>query len=163
MHDGRLDPGVELITKPFTRTALSSKLRDILDASEAPKRILLVEDEPLIQMLAAEFLEEAGFKVDTAATATQAMNKLNLTSVSLAAVIVDIGLPDRSGDVLVREIRSLHSALPIIVATGKGGDDSRSAFQNEEHLVIVGKPYVADDLYRALNKLGITTKAYRSG
>jgi CheY-like chemotaxis protein len=42
-----------------------------------------------------------------------------------AAVIVDIGLPDRSGDDLVREIRSMHAALPILVATGKGAQDVR--------------------------------------
>jgi ActR/RegA family two-component response regulator len=99
VHDGPLDPGVQLITKPFTQAALSSKLRDIIDASEGLSRILLVEDEPLIR-LATEFLEEGGFKVDTAGTATEAMNKLNLRSVSLTAVIVDIGLPDRSGDAL---------------------------------------------------------------
>ena len=34
VHDGRLDPGVELITKPFTQAALAAKLRDILDARQ---------------------------------------------------------------------------------------------------------------------------------
>ena len=32
VHDGRLDPGVQLITKPFTYSALASKIRTILDA-----------------------------------------------------------------------------------------------------------------------------------
>jgi PAS domain S-box-containing protein len=31
VHDGRLDPGVQLITKPFTYAALASKIRDVLD------------------------------------------------------------------------------------------------------------------------------------
>ena len=35
VHDGRLDPGVELITKPFTQAALAAKLRDILDAGRS--------------------------------------------------------------------------------------------------------------------------------
>jgi response regulator RpfG family c-di-GMP phosphodiesterase len=103
VHDGRLDPGVELITKPYTQAALSTKLRDVLDASEGPSRILLVEDEPLIQMLATDFLEDVGLKVDTAGTAREALNKLALVSGGFAAVIVDIGLPDRKGDDLVRE------------------------------------------------------------
>src|SRR5205085_5591011 len=47
VHDGRLDPGVELITKPFAQAALASRLRDILDARRVPGRVLLVEDEPL--------------------------------------------------------------------------------------------------------------------
>ena len=50
----------------------------MLDASEGPRRILLVEDEPLIQMLATDFLEDVGFKVDTAGTAREALNKLAL-------------------------------------------------------------------------------------
>ena len=78
VHDGRLDPGVDLITKPYSQAVLSSKLRDMLDAREGPSRVLLVEDEPLIQMLAVDFLEDAGLKVDTAGTAREALNKLAL-------------------------------------------------------------------------------------
>ena len=36
VHDGRLDPGVELLTKPFTQAALAGKLRDIIDAKSDP-------------------------------------------------------------------------------------------------------------------------------
>jgi DNA-binding response OmpR family regulator len=114
-----------------------------------------VEDEPLIQMLAVDFLEDAGLKVDTAGTAREALNKLALASGGFAAVIVDIGLPDRSGDDLVREIRSMHSSLPVIVATGKGGKDVSDLFQGMKHIVFLGKPYLADDLYRALRAVRV--------
>src|SRR5581483_6277910 len=80
VHDGRLDPGVELITKPFSQAALAEKLRGIIDAKRVPGRILLVEDEAVIQMLAIEYLEEAGFAVDAAGSATEAMNKLGLVA-----------------------------------------------------------------------------------
>jgi PAS domain S-box-containing protein len=159
VHDGRLDPGVELITKPYTQAALSMKLRDMLDASEGPSRILLVEDEPLIQMLATDFLEDVGLKVDTAGTAREALNKLALVSGGFAAVIVDIGLPDRNGDDLVREIRSMHAALPILVATGKGAKDVREIFQGAKHIGFVGKPYRAEDLYGALRALNVAIQA----
>jgi PAS domain S-box-containing protein len=155
VHDGRLDPGVELITKPYTQAALSTKLRDMLDASEGPSRILLVEDEPLIQMLATDFLQDVGFKVDTAGTAREALNKLALVSGGFAAVIVDIGLPDRKGDDLVREIRSMHTSLPIIVATGKGSKEVREILGGVRHITFVGKPYRADDLYGALRVLDV--------
>ena len=45
VHDGRLDPGVELLPKPYTQSALAAKVRDIIDARQSPGRILLVEDE----------------------------------------------------------------------------------------------------------------------
>jgi PAS domain S-box-containing protein len=158
VHDGRLDPGVELITKPYTQAALSTKLRDMLDASEGPRRILLVEDEPLIQMLATDFLEDVGLKVDTAGTAREALNKLALVSGGFAAVIVDIGLPDRNGNDLVREIRSMHTSLPIIVATGKGSKEVREILGGVRHLTFVGKPYRADDLYGALRALDVAVQ-----
>jgi len=61
VHDGRLDPGVSLLTKPFTYAALASKLSDTLEASEA-RGVLLVEDEILIQMLAVEHLPHCQHK-----------------------------------------------------------------------------------------------------
>ena len=45
--------------------ALASKLSDMLDAPDGG-RVLLVEDEPLVQMLAVDFLEELGFRVESA-------------------------------------------------------------------------------------------------
>ncbi|HUB98035.1 MAG TPA: ATP-binding protein [Stellaceae bacterium] len=36
VHQGRLDPGVELITKPFTHAALAAKIRHVLEAGPAP-------------------------------------------------------------------------------------------------------------------------------
>ena len=107
VHEGRLDPGVELLTKPFTQAALGEKLRDIIDAKSTPPRVLLVEDETLIQLLATEYLEEAGLKVDIAASAIEALNKLRLIPGGVDAVIVDLRLPDRAGDALVRELRSI--------------------------------------------------------
>ena len=154
VHDGRLDPGVQLITKPFTQGALASKLRDIIDARQSPGRILLVEDELLIQMLAVEYLEEAGFKVDTAGSATEAMNKLALIPGRVDAVILDVGLPDRSGDILAKEIRKLHPSLPLIIATGHLARDVRKTLSGDD-VVFVDKPYTASTLLDTLRRVGV--------
>ena len=79
----------------------------------------------LIQMLAIEYLEEAGFNVDAAGSAAEAMNKLALIPGGVDAAIVDMGLPDRKGDVLIREMRTLHPTLPVVIATGQGADSAR--------------------------------------
>jgi DNA-binding response OmpR family regulator len=130
----------------------------MLEASEGPRRVLLVEDEPLIQMLAVDFLEDVGLKVDTAGSAREALNKLALVSGGFAVVIVDLGLPDRSGDDLVREIRSTHSMLPIIVATGKGAKDVDDLFHEMKHVTFLGKPYLAEDLYGALRAVNVAVE-----
>jgi CheY-like chemotaxis protein len=83
VHDGRLDAGVDLITMPFSQAALAEKLRDIIDAKREPGRILLVEDETLIQMLAAEYLEGSCFTVHVAGSASEAMNTLGMVPGSM--------------------------------------------------------------------------------
>jgi DNA-binding response OmpR family regulator len=155
IHDGRLDPGVDLITKPFSQGALAAKLRDIIDASRVPGRILLVEDEVLIQMLATEYLTEAGFQVDLAGSATEAMNKLALVPGGVDAVVLDVGLPDRKGDILIREMRAIYPALPIVLATGHDARELRKAFSDQSRLAFVTKPYRAKDLIDAIHSLGI--------
>lgn len=156
VHDGRLDAGVELLPKPFSQAALSEKLRDILDAKSSPARVLLVEDEVMIQMLAVDYLEEAGIKVDTATSATDALNKLRLIPGGVDAVIIDLGLPDRPGDTLVREIRSLYPDLPIVIASGRDSEDVKNVLSDASPIAFARKPYSSDDLRAALRGLGIS-------
>jgi CheY-like chemotaxis protein len=156
VHGGRLDPGVELITKPFACAALAAKLRDMLDAQSGPTRILVVEDEVLLQMLTIDCLEEVGFRVEIAGSATEAMNKLRLVSGGVDAAIVDVGLPDRKGDVLVGEIRALYPSLPIVLATGYESDDLRDRFKAHRLMAFLPKPYSTDQLCDALREVGIS-------
>ena len=44
-----------------------------------PGRVLIVEDEVLIRMLAVDMLEDLGFAIDEAGTAAEALQKLKLT------------------------------------------------------------------------------------
>jgi PAS domain S-box-containing protein len=155
VHDGRLDPGVELITKPFTRDVLAARVRDILDAGSRKGRVLIVEDEFMIQMLAVQYLEERELKTDVASSATEALNKLRLIPGGVDAVIIDLGLPDRPGDILVREIRSLFPTMPIVLASGAPPTQLEKLVKEQPRLAIVGKPYTADILIEALRRLGI--------
>jgi PAS domain S-box-containing protein len=155
VHDGRLDPGVELITKPFSQVALASKLRDILDARRGPGRILLVEDEPLIQMLATEYLEDANFQVDVAGSAAESISRLALVPGSYDAVVIDVGLPDRKGDTLIQEMKAIYPHLPIVLATGHNTHALRAKFSDQAGLAFASKPYTAEELLNALRSLGV--------
>jgi DNA-binding response OmpR family regulator len=155
IHEGRLDPGVELLTKPFSQAALAAKLRDIIDARAAPARVLIVEDEVLIQLMAKEYLEDAGLRVDTATTATDALNKLRLIPGGVDAVIIDMRLPDRKGDELAREVKATYPTTPIVIASGETRENLRPLFRDVATVSFAAKPYSAQDLYSALRAVGI--------
>jgi PAS domain S-box-containing protein len=150
VHDGRLDPGVVLLPKPFTYHALATKLQQMLDVQAGGARVLFVEDEPLIQQLAAEYLEELGYRVVTVASATDAMNKARLMSGQFDLAVVDIGLPDRKGDVLVNELRVLYPHLPVVIASGYDDGELRRRFAGHARIGYVRKPYDRDQLHKAV-------------
>jgi PAS domain S-box-containing protein len=153
-RDGKVGPEVQLITKPFSFAALAAKVRSVLDMPARSGKILLVEDEILIQMLAVDQLESLGFKVETAASATEAMNKIKLNG-DLDAAIVDIGLPDRKGDVLIGEMRAIYPSMPIVVASGYGEAEAQKRFGKHERMAFLAKPYAADQLKAVLATLNV--------
>lgn len=120
-------------------------------------RILVVEDEALVRMVAVEALEECGFRVAEAGTAAEALKRMQ--EGGIAAVVVDLGLPDKAGDLLAGELRALEAGLPIIVATGYAPDKLRSKFAGDARVSFLTKPYDPTDLQAALRDLGVALKA----
>ena len=156
VHEGRLAPGVHLITKPFyLRGAWRPSSETFSRRGPGPARILLVEDEVLIQMTAVDQLEELGFRIETAASATEAMNKLKSSIGDIDAAIIDVGLPDRKGDVLVAEVRAIYPSMPIVIASGYGEDTLRSLFRADDRIAFLSKPYIAGQLRTALASLHV--------
>lgn len=122
--------------------------------SESKKRILIVEDEVLVRMFTVDALEDEGFKVEESATATEAIGKLQQQS-EFAAVIIDVGLPDRSGDELATEMRALRKDLPLLIASGRSERELKERFQLDGKIGIIVKPFTGPMLLHALEKLGI--------
>lgn len=121
-------------------------------------RILVVEDEPLIRMFVVDTLEDAGFQVEEAGGAVEAMEKMASDNSSFAAVIIDVGLPDRPGDVLAGELRAQWAALPILIASGHDRNELARRFNNDGRIGVLGKPYNSGMLIEALHQVGVTAK-----
>lgn len=167
VHGGRLDKGVELLSKPYTREALARKVRHVLSnqqqrdvavsrriesravaiATPATLRrtILLVEDDGLIRMNSAEMLEESGFVVLEAASAEEAMTALQTAPVDI--LITDVNLPGASGLELAQRARALRPDALVIFATGDPG-----AVAAEAEAIVLAKPYAAGALLAAVRR-----------
>ncbi len=84
------------------------------------------------------------------------MNKLKLMGEDIALAIVDVGLPDIRGDVLVGELRARHPNLPIVVATGYEDPELKRRFGQDARVSFMRKPYTQDDLKRIVPSLHTT-------
>lgn len=89
-------------------------------------RVLVVEDEPRIASLAIRILAHAGHEGDAAATGAQAIAMLRDASMTFDVVVVDRGLPDMSGDDVIREARASRPNAAIVLSTGGRCEDAPS-------------------------------------
>jgi DNA-binding response OmpR family regulator len=120
-----------------------------------PARILIVEDEVLVRMFAADALDEAGFKVEEAETGAQALASLTRLRDVISAVIIDLGLPDRTGDQVAADMRAIRPDLPILIASGRSEKELRERFALDGKVSIIVKPFTGPMLIHALETLGI--------
>jgi PAS domain S-box-containing protein len=164
VHQGRLDHGVELLTKPFTRAQLAARIRDVLDAKSATpagRRVaLVVEDEPLIRMLLVDVLEQLGFTVEQAGSAQDGLS-LAARIGSVAVAFVDIGLPDRSGLELAAELRERWPTMAIANASGYG-EQVPGKLHGAARVTFLRKPFDAAGISQALKAVGLKEEAARA-
>jgi CheY-like chemotaxis protein len=117
--------------------------------------ILLVEDEALIAVAAAEALRDLGFEVEEAASAAAALDFAKGNTAKLSAAIIDLNLPDGKGDALAKELRTLKPSLPIVIATGESGKTLAGDLQKGAPTTLLSKPYDSDGLRKSLVTVGL--------
>ncbi len=86
------------------------------------QRVLVCDDEPQILRALRVILRDAGFEVDPAETAAEALDKAAVRPPH--AAIIDLVLPDGDGIEVCRQLRA-WSAMPIIVLSAIGEEDQK--------------------------------------
>ncbi len=113
--------------------------------------VLLVEDEPLVRMAAADDLQEAGFHVLEAANADVALAVLESCSDDVQVLFTDVHMPgSRDGLELARCVHERWPAIELLIASGRlrlGPDEI------PDNARFVSKPFEPTHLVRQLWEL----------
>ena len=131
-HHGKLDAGVTLLSKPYRRDDLASKVRGVLNAHRAKLAnavtdtpyavaspcVLLVEDDLPSREAMGELLESFGLQYTAVANAEEALKLASTQRYDM--LLSDISLPGLSGDTLARALRSAQPDLRILLMSGYG-------------------------------------------
>lgn len=84
-------------------------------------KVLVVEDEPIIRLGLATIIEDAGYEVLEAASADEALIRLNINS-DYAVMVTDVDMPgSMNGMQLAHYVRGRWPAVQILVISGKVG------------------------------------------
>lgn len=107
-------------------------------------RILLVEDDPMVGAAVRKGMQQDGHSVDWVRDAPAAATALAAGSHEL--VLLDLGLPGKSGLALLTELRRAGNALPVIICTARDAVADRVRGLDlgaDDYLV---KPFAFDEL-----------------
>src|SRR5690242_16830335 len=86
-------------------------------------RLLIAEDEPDLGLLLCNALSRAGFAVDLVTGVVDASEYLRLASYD--AMILDLGLADGDGLMLLQALRRRGATLPILILTARDAPEDR--------------------------------------
>ncbi|KKR80002.1 MAG: two component transcriptional regulator, winged helix family protein [Candidatus Daviesbacteria bacterium GW2011_GWA1_41_61] len=108
------------------------------------KTILVVEDDAALQKYLKELLMSEDFAVQTASDGVQALNTIQKLPPDL--VILDLGLPNMSGESVCMEIRKKYPNLRVIILTAKDGVTDIIHGLDLGADDYITKPFLADEL-----------------
>jgi len=102
-------------------------------AAPIARNILLIDDEPAVRLVTARMLRELGHRVLTAESGARGLQLLEEQPDAIDLVILDLTMPEQSGEQTLEQVRMVRSKLPVVISSG---------FQAEDASLLLEKPYV---------------------
>ncbi|MCK4604189.1 MAG: diguanylate cyclase [Deltaproteobacteria bacterium] len=131
----------------------------IKDLPQEPQQLLLVDDDPTILNLLAEFVSRLGHQYRTAGDGLEAMSLLEQSPATI--VITDLLMPRMDGMELIREIKKLWPETDVMAITGYSRDFHYTDVIKAGACDFIQKPFNLDELDAKLNRI-VRERGYRA-
>lgn len=115
-------------------------------------RVLLVDDDELVQASMATLLAGLGHRQVTVASGEAALQLLD-EDAGFDAVILDVNMPGLGGDGTLPLLRARHPGLPVLMATGRPSQRVLDLVDATPGTVLLAKPFTMEELRAQLQQL----------
>ena len=102
-------------------------------------RILVVDDDPDIHVLLSSILKDAGFQMDSAASGTEGLDRLQAGAYDL--VLTDVCMPGLDGLELLQRIQECCPETPVVVMTAQNTSGNLIRSIRDKAFAYFGKPF----------------------
>ncbi len=137
---------------PAVKPAESAQLTPTLPQAKLHGRglVLLVDDDDAVRRLLARQLIALGYAVLEARGGLEGVAMFQRHSAEISAVLLDVTMPDMSGDHVLRELQRVRADLPALVMSGYTTGDIRDLFIGTHVAEFLQKPFSFASLQAAL-------------
>ena len=125
-------------------------MTDLRPQTSTPARVLVIDDEPQIRKFLEISLRAQGYAVGLAETGEAGLQALATQGADI--VVLDMGLPDRDGLQVLRDIRQ-WSQVPVIVLTVRSGETEKVSALDAGANDYVTKPFGVQELMARIRAL----------
>jgi PAS domain S-box-containing protein len=149
----------ETIVKPVQpiafQTALTSaweRWTELHEKTGAGTKVLLVEDDPIVQLVHKKMLGNLGYQVDIAENGEKT---IMMAKKGYALIFIDIGLPDMNGFDLIKTLRAQEDRnrkAALIALTGHTGDSEKQICLDAGADEVASKPIREQELQQILER-----------
>jgi PAS domain S-box-containing protein len=134
-------------------------------ARSTPPTILVVDDETDICLALSDLLVNEGYQVESVETGNEALRRA-FPPHPYSAVILDLGLPDIDGLIVLQRMYGQDATLPVIILTAHGDQKEKIATLQHHAFAHLIKPYdrqeVIEMVHRAVAVKNLTWKAAKA-
>ncbi len=103
--------------------------------------VLLVDDDERVRTVTEMLLRALGFDVIAAATGREALHEFDRRGRELRLIMLDLTMPDFSGDQVLRELKERRSEVPVLLCSGYSEEDASQRVGREGIAGFLQKPY----------------------
>jgi PAS domain S-box-containing protein len=117
------------------------------------RNILLIDDEPAVRLVTGKMLTELGHNVVTAETGRRGVELLQAKPESFDLVVLDLTMPEQSGEQTLAQLRVVRDGLPVVISSGFQVDDTSMLLQQPAVVGFLDKPHTLTNLEMLLAQL----------
>lgn len=107
----------------------------------ATGRVLVVDDEETVRLVAARMLEAIGFTVDLAVDGREALARFALNPAAYVLVLLDLTMPQLDGAETFRRLRQVHPSVRVVLMSGFSEPEATGAFAGKGLAGYLQKPF----------------------
>jgi two-component system, cell cycle sensor histidine kinase and response regulator CckA len=121
-----------------------------LESFRGEGTVLVVDDERPVRVVTAEILASLGYEVLQAEGGRRACELYREHADRIRVVLLDLTMPEMSGEETLRELQAIRRDVKVVVLTGYTEDEARLRFVRGELAGFLTKPFVCNELIATL-------------